>query len=463
MNKLFLFLAKKPLILFLSVYSSGLILNRIGLLINPLASTFLGKTWMLIFLALTLPVIGFSLAAYLFNKVSHESSSFIKRKISFSKLKLFHFFSFLASVIVLLVAVITALNAGGIFLLNPDKAKDIHDTLSGYNEAGKSLNSIPFSSTILTFGRCLPVLIATTQHFISLSNISKKNIKFFTLLTVLSLINLVISSLILGARIILAYPLLLYVFTSAVFSLITLKNNKIKKENQAFTIRRRNTKLTLNQIFNYLIVISAFLVAILIIVQIGSFRGSSTQGYSLASQIAGGNPLFGSLVELYLYYSFGFDVLNARVQLSDSTIEQFSPECYWSVILPGFHKLIELFGEAQSGLANCNLERFNIYGYTNSTYLSFLPVDNILIFVSVILALGLIWGWSYIYYKKSLFAFLVFIFISVGMFFASFTNLIVRDFVITGIVFLYPLLYLLLLPSRSKSKQLITNSKFDHI
>jgi len=442
MNKIIRFCIKKPLLTFIAIYLFSLIVNRLVLFDFQFAD-FHQYTWMLVYSAMLCPAFGFIVAILLVGKIKHKDNSLFRIKISKQKLKFFYFIALALSTIFTATTIVRTLEVGDIFITAAVSNSSPEDLGILYDKVvlGKIKQNIflLFLSPITFVGPTLPVLLATCQHLARLSNTNQKDIAFFNKINILCLALIMTSSLITGSRSLVVYPLLVYCFTSTLLGSSVLKSKKVDIFNQ------KNTGFGAKIKFAF-----GILLSLLAVISIGVFRLQGRE--TLTSSLSKGNPIHESFLNIFTYFFFGFDVLNKRVSLlMYNQWDGYTPGCNLRTVIPYYNIFAKLFDLPITTPEQCLKHRFHFEGYTASTYLTFLPINNFVLVCCVLSILGFVWGIAFVYCKRNVLAYVGFILISVGMLFSGFTNFVIRDFAICGAIFLYPLLAILFKSKRGNN------------
>ena len=314
---------------------------------------------------------------------------------------------------------------GGIFFITALTAgEDERNALVNAASFGKTTNIITILLIPLSYvGPTLPVIIATCQYLLDLSNSLQKEINFCKKVNFLSLLLILSSALVVGSRSLILYPLLLYSFT------YSFLQNEFPTKHKIIQPNKKRIKFGKKVLSIIAIVLSG-----VVIVLLGVLRSSGNN--TVTSSLSQGDPLSDSFLNIFTYFFYGFDILNARVEALQANHVDYSLECTLRVIIPYIHRLGPLFGLQIPEPEDCLAQRFQVYGYTASTYLTFTPIDNIFLLSLVLFILGFVWGWAFIYRRNNALAFSLFVLITVGMFFGGFTNTVVRDFAVGGTIFI---------------------------
>ncbi|MBO1048076.1 MAG: oligosaccharide repeat unit polymerase [Dolichospermum sp. DEX182a] len=412
------FITQRPLLTFLIIYITSLILNRLNLLDMGIYSEFSERTWLVLFVAIFVPTLGFTISSFLFINKRHQTKEnyILNGKVSLYKLKVFYCFAFLISLISFLLNIYYVYTTFGVLAL--ENASETYQGLASISE-----DRIPGAGSIKQISYSLPILLAFCQILATQSECSQKTIGFFNKVVFVTIALNSISSLIVSSRFLVIYPIVLYFFTYNSLSFIVINKSDQKKNKNLLSLRR---------LYPYIIIT---LIGVSIMT-ISSVRSEGGYKIKFDSNSNFDNPIFQTFENLYAYNVAGFDVINERMQLSERHSNIYIPECYLRPVIPGY---VRMFGEGNQDCSN----RFNLNGHTSLTYLTPFPIDNIYVTSFSLLIFGLIWGYSYRNYKTNIVACIIFCFMTVGMIFSAFTNVVLRDYVFVGIAFLYPAIFIL--------------------
>lgn len=382
-----------------------------------------------------MPAIGFFISTLFSNKTQRQQKGYtLYKKVNLRKLYLFYYICLVISGIVISTNIFLVSQLGGIFIFaGAGEAGDTYSGLALVNE-----ERLPGLGTIQQISYSLPLLLATCQHIARQSNHPHKHIRAFNIITIFVLIFNSLSSLITGSRLVMLYPVIIYFFAYNCLRYRSRKQISVNKNKKDKGLFARIIPLIL-----VVIVASS-------IVTVTSLRSGG--GYKVSSENAIDNPIYNAFENLYAYHVAGFDVLNYRLELGQIRPNLYIPECNLRPVIPGY---VRLFGDEGFNSNLCNRYRFHIDGHTSMTYLTPLPIDDIFITSLVLLVLGILWGISFVHYKRSILAYIIFTFITVGMLFSTFTNVVMRDFVFIGIIFLYVFISLLTLSTEKSDKKLL--------